>query len=101
MPLRRQPGSGAERAVTVGEVVHVPFQSAVSGLLQKALEPFVFAAMVAMQEEASRERIRRLLGPDITSIAAAGAVDREFVLVDSRWRCASRVTQANGNVSPC
>ena len=65
---RRQPGSGAERAVTVDEVVHVPFQSAVSGLLQKALVPFVFAAMVAMQEEAARERIRGLLGRDGTTI---------------------------------
>ena len=63
-----QPGSGAERAVTVNEVVHVPFQSGVSGLLQKALEPFVFAAMVAMQEEAARERIRGLLGPDLREL---------------------------------
>ena len=52
---RRQPGSGAERAVAMNEVVHVPFQGAVSGLLQKTLEPCVFAAMVAVQEEAIRE----------------------------------------------
>ena len=52
---RRQPGSGAERAVAMNEVVHVPFQGAVSGLLQKTLEPSVFAAMVAVQEEAIRE----------------------------------------------
>ena len=78
-----QPGSGAERAVIVDEVVHVPFQSGVSGLLQKALEPFVFAAMVAMQEEAARERIRGLLGPDITinNIAAAGTVDWELLYI--------------------
>ena len=80
MPLRQQPGSGAERAVAMNEVVHVPFQSAVSGLLQKSLEPFVFAAMVAMQEEAARERIRGPRHPD--NITAAGAVDRELLYIE-------------------
>ena len=65
---RRQPGSGAERAVAMNEVVHVPFQSAVSGLLQKTLEPCVCAAMIPMQEEGARERIRAFLGPDISII---------------------------------
>ena len=68
---RRQPGSGAERAVAMNEVVHVPFQSAVSSLLQKTLEPRVFAAMIAMQEEAVRERLRALFGPDISTITTS------------------------------